>query len=754
MNHSKSIMNVIKRDGNKQGVDFNKVTSRIRKLSPPDIDPIVVAQKVCISINDGITTEALDNLAADTAIALATAHPDYGVLASNILTSNLHKQTCGSFHKTFTMLHEKGIIADDVFSAYLTHADVICNTINYDLDYSFDYFGTKTLIKGYLLKIDNKTVERPQDLIMRVALGIHKLNIDSVLETYKYMSERWFTHATPTLFNAGTKRPQMSSCFLLGMKSDSIDGIYDTLNQCAQISKWAGGIGLHVHNIRATGSPIRGTNGNSTGIVPMLKVFNSTARYVNQGGKRNGSIAIYLQVDHADVFDFLDLRKNTGDEEYRCRDLFLAAWIPDLFMRRVSENGKWSLFCPDKAPGLSDVYGDEYENLYTTYESKGMYNKQINAQDLWFAICESQIETGTPYILFKDAVNNKSNQKNLGTIKSSNLCCEVTLYTSPEEVAVCNLASISLQKCVKDGHFDFDALELIAGVITKNLNSVIDNNFYPIPEAKVSNMRHRPIGIGVQGLADVFMMLRLPFESIEAKELNIQIFETLYFGALWESTRLAKRDGRYETFDGSPASKGILQFDMWGVTPNERYDWKTLKDHIKTYGLRNSMLVSPMPTASTSQILGNNECFEPYTSNIYLRRTIAGEFVVINKHLVKDLIAEGLWTIDMKNEIISNDGSVQNIRSISPHLKDIYKTVWEMKQKSLIDMSADRAPYICQTQSLNLFLDVPDMKKLSSMHFYSWKKGLKTGIYYLRTKPAANAQKFTIEHKPCDTCSA
>jgi len=745
-------MYVIKRSGTKQGVDFNKVTERIRKLSPIDIDPIVVAQKVCIGISDSITTEQLDTLAADTAIALATVHPGYGILAANITISNLHKQTHNSFKDTFTTLYNKGIVSDDAFSVFTMYSEVICSTIDYERDYLFDYFGVKTLMKGYLFKIDDKYIERPQDLFMRVSIGMHMDNIGCILETYRYMSQRWFIHATPTLFNSGTKRPQMSSCFLLGAKSDSINGIYDTIQQCANISKWAGGIGMHIHNIRATGSPIRGTNGKSTGIVPMLKVFNSTARYVNQGGKRNGSIAVYLQVDHPDIFDFLDLRKNTGDEEFRCRDLFLAAWIPDLFMKRVSENKKWSLFCPDRAPGLSDVYGDEYETLYTKYENDGIYNKQINAQDLWFAICDAQMETGTPYILYKDAINKKSNQKNIGVIKSSNLCCEVTLYTAPDEVAVCNLASISLQKCVTDGVFDFIALEKIAGILTKNLNHVIDNNFYPVPEAKTSNMRHRPIGIGVQGLADVFMMMRLPFESSKARQLNKDIFETIYYGALLESSKLAKVYGSYSTFAGSPASQGILQFDMWNVKPSDRYDWDSLKTHIKTHGLRNSMLISPMPTASTSQILGNNECFEPYTSNIYLRRTIAGEFVVINKHLVKDLIALNLWTTEMKNKIIAHDGSIQNINVIPIDIKEIYKTVWEMKQKCLIDMSADRGPFICQTQSLNLFVETPDMKRLNAMHFYAWQKGLKTGIYYLRTKPAANAQKFTID--ACDSCSA
>tara|TARA_Y100000389_G_scaffold205069_2_gene262684 strand:+ start:1083 stop:3326 length:2244 start_codon:yes stop_codon:yes gene_type:complete len=747
-------MYVVKRNGEVQGVDFNKVTARIRKLAPTDIDPIVVSQKVCSGISDGITTEQLDTLTADTAIGLTTTHPGYATLAANILVSNLHKQTSDDISEKMSILFNNERISSRTYSIFVANKERIIREVNYEKDYDFDYFGLKTLLKGYLIKVNSKVIERPQDMFVRVAIGIHKDNIENIIETYKMLSNKLLTHATPTLYNAGTNRPQMSSCYLLGMQDDSISGIYDTLQQCAHISKWAGGIGLHVHNIRATGSPINGTNGFSTGIVPMLKVFNSTARYVNQGGKRNGSIAIYLQVDHPDVFDFLDLRKNTGDEEYRCRDLFLAAWIPDLFMKRVENNEKWSLFCPYKAPGLSDVYGDEYEALYKKYEEEGRYNKQISAQELWFAICEAQMETGTPYILYKDAINNKSNQKNIGTIKSSNLCCEVTLYTSPEEVAVCNLASLSLPKCVVDGIFDFTALEEASRVATKNLNNVIDHNFYPIPEAEVSNMKHRPIGIGVQGLADVFMMLRLPFESPDAMKLNKDIFETIYYAALKESNRLAKIEGPYETFKGSPASQGILQFDMWNVTPSDRYDWNTLRENIKNHGLKNSMLISPMPTASTSQILGNNECFEPYTSNLYLRRTMAGEFVVVNKHLVKDLIERGIWSKKIKDLIIAHDGSVQRIETIPDDIKEIYKTVWEMKQRNLIDMSADRAPYICQTQSLNLFVDIPEIRKLNAMHFYAWKKGLKTGIYYLRTKPAANAIKFTIDHNICETCSA
>jgi ribonucleoside-diphosphate reductase alpha chain len=746
-------MYVVKRNGQREGVDFNKVTNRIKKLSPPNVDPIVVSQKVCGAINDGITTEQLDNLAAETAISLTTTHLDYGVLAANIAVSNLHKQTSDNFEEKFNELNAEGRLNENAYYTFQKHKEDIKKAINYERDYFFDFFGLKTLMKGYLMKVNDKFVERPQDMFMRVALGIHA-DIESVLETYEHLSMKNFTHATPTLYNAGTRRPQMSSCFLMGVKDDSIDGIYDTLKDCAKISKWAGGIGLHIHNVRSSGSTIHGTNGRSTGIIPMLKVFNATARYVNQGGKRNGSIAIYIQPDHSDIYDFLEMRKNTGDEEYKNRDLFMALYVPDLFMKRVERGEKWSLFCPNQAPGLSDAYGPEYEELYERYENEGRFVKQVSARDLWFNILESQVETGQPYMLYKDAINNKSNQKNIGVIKSSNLCCEVTLYTDPNEIAVCNLASISLPNCVKEGVFDFAKLENIAAILTKNLNRVIDNNYYPVPEARQSNMRHRPIGIGVQGLADVFMMLRLPFESEQASELNEMIFETIYYSSLKASNDIAKKEGSYETFEGSPASEGILQFDMWGVKPSGRYDFDALKEEIKKHGLRNSMLVSPMPTASTSQILGNNECFEPYTSNIYLRRTIAGEFVVVNEHLVRELDALGLWSKKMKNTIIAHDGSVQNIKEIPDNIKEIYKTVWEIKQKVLVDMAASRGPYICQSQSCNAFMAVPDTKKLASYHFYGWKKGLKTGMYYLRTKPAANAIKFTIDHNMCETCSA
>lgn len=746
-------MYVVKRNGNREGVDFNKVTNRIQKLSPPNVDPIVVSQKVCGAINDGITTEQLDNLAAETAISLTTTHLDYGILAANIAVSNLHKQTSGDFEKNFNELNARGRLNENTYDTFQKYKEDIKNAIDYERDFLFDFFGIKTLMKGYLMKLNDKFVERPQDMFMRVALGIHR-DIESVLETYEHLSTKNFTHATPTLYNAGTHRPQMSSCFLMGVKEDSIDGIYDTLKDCAKISKWAGGIGMHIHNVRSSGSTINGTNGRSTGIIPMLKVFNATARYVNQGGKRNGSIAIYIQPDHPDIYDFLEMRKNTGDEEYKNRDLFMALYVPDLFMRRVEEDATWSLFCPTRAPGLCDKYGKEYDELYERYERDGMFLKQVSARELWFNILEAQVETGQPYMLYKDAINEKSNQKNIGVIKSSNLCCEVTLYTDPEEIAVCNLASISLPNCVKDGSFDFTKLELITTILTKNLNRVIDNNYYPVEEARRSNMRHRPIGIGVQGLADVFMMLKLPFECEQAGELNVMIFETIYYAALKASNDLAKIEGSYETFDGSPASQGILQFDMWNTEHSGRYDFDSLKEEIKAHGLRNSMLVSPMPTASTSQILGNNECFEPYTSNIYLRRTIAGEFVVVNEHLVKELDAIGLWSKKMKNTIIAHDGSVQNIKEIPENIKDVYKTVWEIKQKSLVDMAARRGPYICQSQSCNAFMAVPDIKKLASYHFYGWKKGLKTGMYYLRTKPAANAIKFTIDHNMCDTCSA
>ena len=751
-------MHVIKRNGRKESIKFDKVTARIEKLSyslSPLVNPIDVAKKVIEGIYDGVPTTELDNLAAETAASLATKHPDYALLASRIAVSNLHKNTTKSFSETMSKLYyyadsgsgkKSPLIADDVWEIIEANAEILDSSIIYDRDFGFDYFGFKTLEKSYLLKIEGKIVERPQHMYMRVAIGIHKNDIDSAIKTYNLMSERWFTHATPTLFNAGTPKPQMSSCFLLTMKDDSIDGIYDTLKQTAKISQSAGGIGLAIHNIRATGSYIGGTNGTSNGIIPMLRVFNDTARYVDQGGgKRKGAFAVYLEPWHADVFEFLDLRKNHGKEEMRARDLFYALWISDLFMKRVESDGQWSLFCPNEAPGLSECWGTEFEALYEKYEQEGRARKTIKAQELWFAILDSQIETGTPYMLYKDAANGKSNQQNLGTIKSSNLCTEIMEYTSPEEVAVCNLASLALPRFVIDGKFDQQKLYDVTYQVTKNLNNIIDNNYYPVEEAKTSNMRHRPIGLGVQGLADVFILLRLPFESDLAKMLNKNIFETIYFAGMTASKDLAKEQGAYQTFKGSPLSKGIFQFDMWNVQPTDRWDWETLRKEVMEFGVRNSLLVAPMPTASTSQILGNNECFEPYTSNIYSRRVLSGEFIIVNKHLLKDLVNLGLWNNDMKNKIIANNGSVQNINGIPASIKELYKTVWEIKQRNLIDMAADRGAYICQSQSLNLFVDTPTVAKLTSMHFYAWKKGLKTGMYYLRTQAATQAVQFTIE---------
>ena len=751
-------MFVIKRNGKKESVKFDKVTARIEKLSyslSPMVNAIDVAKKTIEGIYEGVPTTELDNLAAETAASLTISHPDYAILASRIAVSNLHKNTVKSFAETMRKLHrytDKAsgkllpLIADDVMQIIEEYADLLDSTIIYDRDYAFDYFGFKTLEKSYLLKIDGKIAERPQHMYMRVAVGIHKKNIDEVIKTYHLMSERWFTHATPTLFNAGTPKPQMSSCFLLTMKDDSIDGIYDTLKQTAKISQSAGGIGLAIHNIRATGSYIGGTNGTSNGIIPMLRVFNDTARYVDQGGgKRKGAFAVYLEPWHADVFEFLDLRKNHGKEEMRARDLFFALWLSDLFMKRVEANENWSLFCPNEAPGLSDCWGEVFETLYTKYEAEGKARKTIKAQDLWFKILESQIETGTPYLLYKDAANSKSNQQNLGTIKSSNLCTEILEYTSPDGVAVCNLASLALPRFVIDGKFDHEKLYEVTYQVAKNLNAVIDNNYYPVEEARNSNMKHRPIGLGVQGLADVFILLRLPFESELAKMLNKNIFETIYFAAMTASKDLAKQDGAYATFAGSPASKGIFQFDMWGVIPTNRWNWATLKEEVKQFGIRNSLLIAPMPTASTSQIFGNNECFEPYTSNIYSRRVLSGEFIIVNKHLLKDLVQLGLWNNTMKNKIIAANGSIQNIDEIPADIKELYKTVWEIKQRNIIDMAADRGAYICQSQSLNLFVDSPTATKLTSMHFYGWKKGLKTGMYYLRTQAATQAVQFTVE---------
>lgn len=751
-------MYVIKRDGRRESIKFDKITARIQKLCyglNPIVDPVPVAMKVIKGIYEGVTTIELDNLAAEVAASFTVKHPDYALLASRIAVSNLHKITNKSFSGTMQALYDyvdpvtgekASLIAQDVHEIIQKNAELLDSTIIYDRDFGYDYFGFKTLERSYLLKLDGHIVERPQHMIMRVSVGIHKDDINAAIETYNLMSERWFTHATPTLFNAGTPKPQMSSCFLLTMKGDSIDGIYDTLKQCAKISQSAGGIGLSINNIRATGSYIKGTNGTSNGIVPMLRVFNDTARYVDQGGgKRKGSFAIYLEPWHADIFDFLDLKKNHGKEEMRARDLFFALWVPDLFMKRVEENGDWSLFCPNEAPGLADTYGDEFEELYFKYEKEGRMRKTIKAQELWFAVLESQTETGTPYMLYKDACNKKSNQKNLGTIKSSNLCTEIVEYTSPEEVAVCNLASLALPHFVIDEKFDHQKLFDVTYVVTKNLNKIIDRNFYPVEEARRSNMRHRPIGIGVQGLADTFILLRMPFDSNEAKKLNKEIHETIYYASMTASKDLAKKDGPYETYEGSPVSEGIFQFDMWGVTPSSRWEWDILKDEVKKYGVRNSLLLAPMPTASTSQILGNNECFEPYTSNIYTRRVLSGEFIVVNKHLLKDLVKLGLWNDGLKNDIIAANGSIQDIEVIPQNIKDLYKTVWEIKQKDLIDMAADRGAYICQSQSLNLFVQNPNFGKLTSMHFYAWKKGLKTGMYYLRTKAATDAIKFTVE---------
>jgi ribonucleoside-diphosphate reductase alpha chain len=753
-------MFVVKRDGKKESVKFDKITARIEKLCYGFqlVDPIDVAKKVIEGLFDGVTTSELDNLAAETAASLTTKHPDYALLASRIAVSNLHKNTIKSFSETMRLLHtyvdpktgkDASLLADDVWEVIEKNAELLDSSIIYDRDFGFDYFGFKTLEKSYLLKLDGKIAERPQHLFMRVSVGIHKEDVESAIKTYHLMSERWFTHATPTLFNAGTPKPQMSSCFLLTMQDDSIDGIYDTLKQTAKISQSAGGIGLSIHNVRATGSYISGTNGTSNGIIPMLRVFNDTARYVDQGGgKRKGAFAIYLEPWHADVFEFLDLRKNHGKEEMRARDLFYALWVSDLFMQRVEANEDWSLFCPHEAPGLADCWGKDFEKLYKKYEKEGRARKVVKAQELWFAILDAQVETGTPYLLYKDAANGKSNQQNLGTIKSSNLCTEIIEYTSKDEVAVCNLASLALPRFVKEGVFDHDKLYEVTYQATLNLNKIIDGNYYPIKEAEYSNLRHRPIGLGVQGLADAFIMLRLPFESEAAKKLNKEIFETIYFASMTASKDLAIKDGPYETFKGSPLSKGQFQFDLWKVKPESgRWDWENLRLDVMNHGVRNSLLVAPMPTASTSQILGNNECFEPYTSNIYTRRVLSGEFVIVNKHLLRDLVNLGLWTGGMKDKIITANGSIQDIAEIPADIKELYKTVWEIKMRTIIDMAADRGAYICQSQSLNLFINSPNASKLTSMHFYAWKKGLKTGMYYLRTQAASQAVKFTVENQ-------
>lgn len=732
-------MKVVKRSGEHVGMLFDKVTERISKLNKApeflvlNVDPTKVAQKVFTNMYDGISTSEIDTLSAEVAIGMITEHPDYETLATRIIVSNLQKTCPKTFTDAMVSLNVKGIVSDHFMKCLTLEMD---SWIQPKRDYDFGYFGVKTLQKGYL-----NVGETPQYLFMRVAVGIHGDDYPRVRETYDLMSQKYFTHATPTLFNAGTPRPQMSSCFLVAMKDDSIEGIYETLKECAHISKWSGGIGIHCSNIRANGTPIKGTNGIADGIVPMLRVFNNTARYVNQGGgKRKGSFAIYLEPWHADVMEFLELRLNQGDEEMRCRDLFTALWIPDLFMEKVNEDGDWFLMCPNESPGLQDVYGDDFNELYRTYVAQGRYKKKVRAREVWDAILKSQVETGTPYMCYKDSANAKSNQKNIGIIKSSNLCTEIFEVSEPDETAVCNLASICLPSFVKENEFDFDKLRNVTRVVTRNLNRVIDKNFYPTEAARKSNMRHRPIAIGVQGLADVFMMFGLSFDEELSRTLNKEIFDTIYYAALEESCLLAKEEGPYETFQGSPAQQGKLQFDLWGV---EKHGFDNLKADIAKWGLRNSLLVAPMPTASTAQIMGNNEAFEPYTTNIYLRRTLAGEFVMVNKHLVKSLQAINKWNSDIKTEIVRQGGSVQTL-DIPDRLKEIYRTVWEIPQKSIIDMSADRAIYIDQSQSLNIFMENPTLAKLSSMHMYGWKKGLKTGMYYLRTRAKAKAQQVTV----------
>jgi len=780
-------MRVIKRSGQYENVSFDKVLNRLSKLSNDlTIDVSEIAQKVCSRIYDGVNTMELDELAAYMCSSLSIENPEYSLLASRIIISNHHKNTSPSFSETIQILYDNTdihgnkvpLVSEQLYDTVMKNKEKLNNYIDYNRDYLFDYFGFKTLERAYLMRINKKIIERPQHMWMRVALGIHKDDIKDALETYDLMSNKYFTHATPTLFNAGTNRPQLSSCFLSSMNEDSVVGIFETLKELALISKYAGGIGIHIHQIRGKGSHIRGTNGKSNGIVPMLRVFNNTARYIDQAGKRLGSIAVYLEPWHTDIEAFLELKKNHGNEEDRCRDLFLALWVCDLFMERVKNNEKWSLMCPDQCQGLSDVYGDDFKALYEKYENEGKYTKQIDAQQLWFKILEAQIEQGVPYILYKDAANKKSNQKNLGTIKSSNLCAEVLIYSSPEETGVCNLASICLPSYVEDGVFNYEKLHEIVKVITKNLNKVIDNNFYPLDKARVSNLKHRPIGIGVQGLADTFILMKHPFESDEAKEINKNIFETIYHAAVESSMELSKKRGEvirkflnkeedfpienyinefegkmldskypgaYTSFEGSPISQGLFQFDLWDEKPSDRYDWESLRKDVMEYGMRNSLLISPMPTASTSQIMGFNESFEPFTNNIFQRKTLSGEFIVINKYLIRDLIEKGLWNKDMKDLIILNEGSIQNIPNIPDDMKELYKTVWEIKQRNVIDMSADRGRYICQTQSLNIFMEDPDFKKLSSMHFYAHSKGLKTGSYYLRTRPKAKTQQFTID---------
>ncbi len=755
-------MYVVKRDGKKEPVMFDKITERIKKLCYGLnylVDPVKVAMRVIEGLYDGVSTSELDNLAAETAASMTIAHPDYAQLAARIAISNLHSSTKKSFSETMNeMFHyvnprtnqKSPLLSEEVHEAIMKNAEFLDSHVIYNRDFNYDYFGFKTLERSYLLKINGKIVERPQHMLMRVSVGIHLNDLDAVIETYDLMSKKFFTHATPTLFNAGTPKPQMSSCFLLAMQDDSIDGIYDTLKQTAKISQSAGGIGLSIHNVRATGSYIRGTNGTSNGIVPMLKVFNDTARYVDQGGgKRKGSFAIYIETWHADIFEFLDLKKNTGKEEMRARDLFFAMWTSDLFMQRVQDDASWTLMCPNECPGLYDVYGQEFEDMYHQYEAAGKGRKTIRARELWEKILESQIETGTPYMLYKDAANRKSNQKNLGTIRSSNLCTEIMEYTSKDEIAVCNLASLSLPMFIENGAFNHDLLFSVTKRVTRNLNKVIDRNYYPVPEAENSNMRHRPVGLGVQGLADAFILLRLPFTSDEAKKLNQEIFETLYFAAVTASMEMAKEEGPYSTFKGSPISQGEFQYNLWGLKDEDlsgRWDWASLRKEVMEHGVRNSLLVAPMPTASTSQILGNNEAFEPYTSNIYTRRVLSGEFIIVNKHLLEDLVSRGLWNEDLKQEIMRHNGSVQNIDAVPADLKELYKTVWEMSMKDIIDMSRHRGYFIDQSQSLNLFMQDANYAKLTSMHFYAWQSGLKTGMYYLRTKSAVDAIKFTLNN--------
>ncbi|TPX09987.1 uncharacterized protein E0L32_008834 [Thyridium curvatum] len=756
-------MFVRKRDGRQERVQFDKITARVSRLcyglDTEHVDPVAITQKVISGVYGGVTTAQLDDLAAETAAYMTVTHPDYAILAARIAVSNLHKQTKKQWSSVVSDLYHyvnpkngrpSPMIAQETYDCVMRHKEDLDSAIVYDRDFNYQYFGFKTLERSYLLKLNGKIVERPQHMIMRVAVGIWGDNIERVIETYNLMSSKFFTHASPTLFNAGTPQAQLSSCFLVDMKDDSIEGIYDTLKTCAMISKMAGGIGLNVHRIRATGSYIAGTNGTSNGIIPMLRVFNNTARYVDQGGnKRPGAFAIYLEPWHADVFEFLDLRKNHGKEEVRARDLFLALWIPDLFMKRVEKNGDWTLMCPNECPGLADCYGDEFEALYEKYEKEGKGRKTMKAQKLWYAILEAQTETGNPFMLYKDHCNRKSNQQNLGTIRSSNLCTEIIEYCAPDEVAVCNLASLALPSFVdyNEGVYDFKKLHEVTQVVVRNLNKIIDVNYYPVQEARNSNMRHRPIGLGVQGLADAFLALRMPFESPEARELNKQIFETIYHAALTASSDLAKEQGPYSTYEGSPVSKGILQYDMWNVKPTDLWDWESLKAKIAETGVRNSLLVAPMPTASTSQILGNNECFEPYTSNIYQRRVLAGEFQVVNPWLLKDLVDMGLWSDAMKNRIIAEQGSIQNIPNIPADIKALYKTVWEISQRTVVQMAADRGAFIDQSQSLNIHMREPTMGKITSMHFTGWKLGLKTGMYYLRTQAAAQPIQFTVDQE-------